>query len=148
MIKFEIKSIDKINEYAAELIRQLNLDNDVVETNCIAFYGEMGAGKTTFIKAICENLGIIDIASSPSFSLINEYLSDSGRNVFHFDFYRINQIEEAYDIGYEDYFYSNNLCLIEWAEKIESLLPDIHFKCNIKILESGSRLVEITKHPL
>ena len=146
MLKFEINSIEEIKEKASLIINKLNLDKDIIKTNCIAFYGEMGAGKTTLIKAICYNLGIIDVTSSPSFSLINEYLSDDGKNVYHFDFYRINDIEEAYDIGYEDYFFSNNLCLIEWAEKIERILPGDHFKCNITILDTNSRLVEITKH--
>ena len=146
MLKFEIKSIEEIQEKAKIIIKELNLNKDIINSNCIAFYGEMGAGKTTLIKAICHNLCIIDITSSPSFSLINEYLSDNGKNVYHFDFYRINDIEEAYDIGYEDYFFSNNLCLIEWAEKIEPLLPKNHIKCNITILDTNSRLVEITRH--
>ena len=145
MLKFEIKTISEIKEKADLIINKLNLDKETINPNCIAFYGEMGAGKTTLIKGICNNLGIVDITSSPSFSLINEYLSDTGKNIYHFDFYRINNIEEAYDIGYEDYFYSNNLCLIEWAENIEVLLPENHFKCNIEILETGSRLVEISK---
>lgn len=86
------------------------------------FYGEMGAGKTTFIKALCKVLGVTDEVSSPTYSLVNEYHTSDGKTVYHFDFYRINSIEEAYDIGYEDYFYSGNICLIEWPQRIEELL--------------------------
>lgn len=86
------------------------------------FYGEMGAGKTTLIKTLCKTLGVQDAVSSPTYSLVNEYRTSSGNPVYHFDFYRINSIEEAYDIGYEDYFYSGHLCLIEWPERIEELL--------------------------
>ena len=90
----------------------------------VAFYGKMGAGKTTFIKILCRRLGAIDIVQSPSFSIINEYKIRQGESIFHFDFYRIKKIEEAFDIGYEDYFYSGSYCFIEWPELIESLLPD------------------------
>jgi len=90
----------------------------------IAFNGEMGVGKTTLIKAICKNLGVISEISSPTFSLVNEYQTQSGQIIYHFDFYRIQSIEEVYDIGYEDYFYSGNLCLIEWPERIAPLLEN------------------------
>ena len=93
-------------------------------TSIIAFYGEMGVGKTTFIKALCKELQITDQVSSPTFALINEYKTKNADSIFHFDFYRIEDIEEVYDIGYEEYFYSGNLCLIEWPEKIHDLLPD------------------------
>jgi tRNA threonylcarbamoyladenosine biosynthesis protein TsaE len=86
------------------------------------FYGEMGAGKTTLIKALCKELGVTDEVSSPTYSLVNEYRTSNGKVVYHFDFYRINSIEEAYDMGYEDYFYSGNTCLIEWPQRIEKLL--------------------------
>ena len=89
-----------------------------------AFFGELGSGKTTFIKAICNELNVIDIVSSPTFSLINEYRSEEGSTIFHMDFYRINSINEALDIGIEDYFTTNNYCFIEWPEKIETLLPN------------------------
>jgi tRNA threonylcarbamoyladenosine biosynthesis protein TsaE len=96
------------------------------------FYGEMGAGKTTFIKEICASLGILTPITSPTFSLVNEYQTPSGKPIYHFDFYRINSIEEVYDIGYEDYFYSGHICLIEWPEKIESLLAgELLFKITL-----------------
>lgn len=102
------------------------------------FYGQMGAGKTTLIKEICKQLEIKDEVSSPSFSLVNEYRSESGKTIYHFDFYRVNTIEEVYDIGYEDYFYSGNLCLIEWPEKIEEILKNE--SCyNIEILLDGDK---------
>lgn len=93
-----------------------------------AFYGEMGSGKTTFIKAICETLGVSDTISSPTFSIVNEYRSAKGEKIFHFDFYRIKSLNEAYDMGYEDYFYSGAYCFIEWPEKIAELLPEEHVK--------------------
>ncbi len=89
-----------------------------------AFYGPMGVGKTTMIKAICLHLGVSDLVSSPSFPIVNHYVSDKGDPVYHFDFYRINKQEEVYDLGYEDYFYSGNYCFIEWPERVEELLPD------------------------
>ncbi len=89
-----------------------------------AFFGEMGAGKTTFIKTICAQLGITDEVTSPTFSIVNEYISTDKDSLFHFDFYRLKSIEEAYDLGYEDYFYSGSYCFIEWPEKIEKLLPE------------------------
>ena len=98
-----------------------------------AFYGQMGAGKTTFIKSLCEVLGVNIAVSSPTFSIVNEYLAENGAKIFHFDFYRINSESEAYDMGYEDYFYSNAYCFIEWPEKIAELLPEDHVKVNITV---------------
>jgi tRNA threonylcarbamoyladenosine biosynthesis protein TsaE len=98
-----------------------------------AFYGQMGAGKTTFIKSLCEALGVNNTVSSPTFSIVNEYLSEKGEKIFHFDFYRINSEAEAYDMGYEDYFYSNAYCFIEWPERIAELLPEDHVKVNITV---------------
>lgn len=98
-----------------------------------AFYGEMGAGKTTFIRYICKNLGINENVSSPTFSIVNEYNDLKGNKVFHFDFYRIKNEQEAVDIGCEEYFQSNSLCLIEWPEKILNLLPNPYVKINIEI---------------
>lgn len=102
------------------------------------FEGEMGAGKTTFIKAFCQELGIRDLVSSPTFSIVNEYDAD-GIPVYHFDFYRLKDIHEAYDIGYEEYFYSNGICLIEWPEKIPGLLPASYIKITIEITGAETR---------
>jgi tRNA threonylcarbamoyladenosine biosynthesis protein TsaE len=119
----------------------------------------MGAGKTTFIKALCEALGVTDEVTSPTFAIVNEYTIDEGRkmkdeglyannsssfnppfsSIFHFDFYRIHRLEEVYDMGYEDYFYSGNLCLIEWPELIEEILPDEAIRVTIAELPDGSR---------
>lgn len=136
-MNIKIESPDKIDEAAIEFIKAMS-DNTV-----FAFRGEMGAGKTTFIKSICENLGVSDTINSPTFAIVNEYRSDSGELIYHFDFYRINKIEEAFDFGYEDYFYSGSLCFIEWPEKIESLLPHDTVNVRIKIQENGSRDVTI-----
>lgn len=108
-----------------------------------AFYGEMGAGKTTFIKAICKSMGVVGAITSPTFSLVNEYITDSGISIYHFDFYRIKNIQEVYDFGYEDYFYSDNICFIEWPELIESLLPDDVVEVRISIDENEQRLISI-----
>lgn len=118
----------------------------------VAFYGKMGAGKTTFIKALCEELGVEDVITSPTFAIVNEYtieergerkdesgLMHSGQPVYHFDFYRIKRLEEVYDMGYEDYFYSGNLCLIEWPELIEEILPDEAIRVTIAEQPDGSR---------
>ncbi|MFT3995126.1 MAG: tRNA (adenosine(37)-N6)-threonylcarbamoyltransferase complex ATPase subunit type 1 TsaE [Dysgonomonas sp.] len=137
MSNIKIDSLETIDEAAVEFIKTMG-DNTV-----FAFRGEMGAGKTTFIKAICENLGVSDTINSPTFAIVNEYRSDSGELIYHFDFYRINKIEEAYDFGYEDYFFSGSLCFIEWPEKIESLLPADVVNVNITISDDGSRNVKI-----
>ena len=142
-MKFEIESLEKLSGTAKQLIDHLDLKAIMESENCIAFYGEMGAGKTTLIKELCRQLGINDATGSPSFSLVNEYVTDEGESVFHFDFYRINDIEEAYDLGYEDYFYSNSLCLIEWPEKVESLLPENHIQLKISIVDDEKRLLEV-----
>jgi tRNA threonylcarbamoyladenosine biosynthesis protein TsaE len=109
--------------------------NEYPEARLFAFYGQMGAGKTTFIKALCGVMAVSDNVSSPTFSLINEYHAGNGERIFHFDFYRIKKIEEAFDVGYEDYFYSGGYCFIEWPELIEPLLPPETVKVQIVVDE-------------
>lgn len=116
--EFKITSVEGLDE-VSEYLMSLRDEADVV-----AFYGTMGAGKTTLIKNLCHKMGVTDEVNSPTFAIVNEYVTDDGTPVYHFDFYRIKRIEEAYDIGYENYFYSGCLCLIEWPELIEPLLPD------------------------
>jgi len=133
----KIKSLAEISDVAKEFISQIG------EHRVFAFYGSMGAGKTTFIKAICEELGVEDVINSPTFAIINEYNTNQGEQIFHFDFYRINKIEEAYDFGYEDYFYSGNFCFIEWPEKIKELIPPDAVEVHIAENEQGEREISI-----
>lgn len=101
------------------------------DNTVFALYGKMGAGKTTFVKALCQELGVEDVVTSPTFAVINEYRSDiAGELIYHFDFYRIKKLEEVYDMGYEDYFYSGALCFIEWPELVEELLPGQYSESN------------------
>lgn len=110
------------------------------------FYGDMGAGKTTLIKEICRHLGVIDPMSSPTFSIVNEYLTDSGEKVFHFDFFRLKGVEEAYDIGTEDYFFSGSYCFVEWPEKVLSLVPDKFVEIRISATSPIFRTIELSVH--
>ena len=114
-------------------------------TKKLAFYGEMGVGKTTFSKALCEALQVQDVVSSPTFSIVNEYLSEQNGTIFHFDFYRLKDEQEAFDMGYEDYFYGNAYCLVEWPEKVENLLPSSFAKVQIQV-ENGERIIKIKIH--
>ena len=132
-MKIIIQNIEGIREAAREFI------NHIGEHRVFAFYGSMGAGKTTFIKAICEELGVDDVITSPTFAIVNEYGTE--RKIYHFDFYRIKKLEEVYDMSYEDYFYSGALCFIEWPELIEPLLPEDAVKVSIEEQEDGSRTV-------
>ena len=118
--------------------------NKMDNRKVFAFYGEMGAGKTTLIKAICKAMGVTETITSPTFSLVNEYKDDDDNPIYHFDFYRIKNIEEAFDFGYEDYFYSGNICFIEWPELIESLLPTEVVEVIIKVDKNGQRLISIS----
>ena len=129
------------HEAAKEFIAAMG-DNTV-----FAFYGKMGAGKTTFIKAVCEELGVTDVINSPTFAIVNEYRSDeNGELIYHFDFYRIKKLEEVYDMGYEDYFYSGALCFIEWPELIEELLPGNAVNVYIEEKEDGTRTVRFDEN--
>ena len=139
---FTITSLEEIDNVAGDFIQYIS-ESDL-QSNIFAFYGKMGAGKTTFIKAICKALGVKDIVNSPTFTIINEYRSSRGFPIYHFDFYRINRLQEAFDIGTEDYFAGNGLCLIEWPEKIAEILPEDHIKVTISTNEDLSRTVEIS----
>ncbi|MBE6257798.1 MAG: tRNA (adenosine(37)-N6)-threonylcarbamoyltransferase complex ATPase subunit type 1 TsaE [Prevotella sp.] len=131
-----INNLENIREAARAFIDAIG-DHKV-----FAFYGSMGAGKTTFVKAICEELGVEDVITSPTFAIINEYSSREGV-IYHFDFYRIKKLEEVYDMGYEDYFYSGALCFIEWPELIEEVLPEDAVKVSIRENADGSRIVQL-----
>ena len=133
-MRLTIDSIDNIRQTAREFV------NNIGDSNVIAFYGKMGAGKTTFIKAICEELGVEDVITSPTFAIVNEYTAANGP-IYHFDFYRIKKLEEVYDMGYEDYFFSGALCLMEWPELIEDILPDDTLRVTITENADGTRTV-------
>ena len=139
MFQTEIKHVSALQDTAKQLL------NYFPEDRIFAFYGGMGAGKTTFIKAICHELGSADYVTSPTFALINEYSTSDGAVIYHFDFYRIKKLEEAFDLGYEDYIYSGNYCFIEWPEMIESLLPEGNIQVKIRETGSGSRIIEAMK---
>ena len=134
-MEIKIKDLEHIREAAQEFISHMG------DHRVFAFYGSMGAGKTTFIKALCEELGVTDVVTSPTFAIVNEYTAADGGRIFHFDFYRIKKLEEVYDMGYEDYFYSDALCFIEWPELIDEVLPDDAVKVTIKENADGTRTV-------
>lgn len=134
MTEIIIPSLNKIADAAKDFVAQIG------DRRVFAFYGSMGAGKTTFIKAVCEELGVTDAVTSPTFAIVNEYNSAHGP-VYHFDFYRINRVAEVMDLGFDDYAYSGNICLMEWPELIEELLPDDTVKVFIKVQEDGTRVV-------
>ena len=137
-MEIKIQSLEQIHEAAREFISAMG-DNTV-----FALYGKMGAGKTTFVKALCEELGVSDVITSPTFAIVNEYRSDEGGELlYHFDFSRIKKLSEVYDMGYEDYFYSGALCFIEWPELVEELLPGDAVKVTIEELEDGTRKIVI-----
>ncbi len=135
MFSEKITSIDGLSTVAKKLIDQFP------DHRVFALYGKMGAGKTTFIQAICKSLGSGDNVTSPTFALINEYNTANNSSIFHFDFYRINDLEEAYDLGYEDYIYSGNYCFIEWPEMIEPLLPENIVAVKIEVQGKENRLI-------
>jgi len=136
--QLSIENLSAIGNAAKAFAQQIG------DRTVFAFKGKMGAGKTTFIKAVCEALGVSETVNSPSFAIINEYVSDiTGETIYHFDFYRINSVQEATNIGAADYFNGGSLCFIEWPEKVESLLPDNTVWVDIVEQEDGSRIVSI-----
>lgn len=136
-----IRSLNEIDKAAKDFIEYASASP--LQSNIFAFFGQMGAGKTTFIKAICRVLGVEDDVNSPTFTIVNEYKSAKGFPVYHFDFYRINKISEAYDIGIDEYFGGDGICLMEWTEKIEEILPDECFKVYVQVDGDGSRRVTV-----
>ncbi len=135
-MELQLKSLADMPEAAEQFIKAID------QNTVFAFYGKMGAGKTTFIKAVCKALGVTDVVNSPTFSIVNEYRSDTtGELIYHFDFYRIKKLEEVYDMGYEDYFYSGALCFIEWPELVEEILPGDVVRVDIEELEDGTRKI-------
>lgn len=132
-----IDSLESIDEAAREFAAALG------ENRIVAFYGSMGAGKTTFISALCRYYGVADDVCSPTFTIVNEYRAADGESIFHFDFYRIDSLREAVDIGFEEYLYSGSLCLIEWPEKVEPLLPEQTLNVRITVAADDSRTIEI-----
>jgi len=136
--ELEIQSLNTIHKTAQEFIELIG------ENTVFAFNGKMGAGKTTFIKAVCEMLGVKETVNSPTFSIVNEYEGTNGRIIFHFDCYRINKVQEALDFGAEEYLYSGNLCFIEWSENIAPILPESIVNVDIEETENGKRKITLT----
>lgn len=136
MTEIIIKDLESIHDAARQFISNMG------EGSVFAFYGSMGAGKTTFVRAICDELGVEDVVTSPTFAIVNEYRSETtGELIYHFDFYRIKKLEEVYDMGYEDYFYSGATCFIEWPELVEELLPEDAIRVTISETDNGCRVV-------
>lgn len=134
MVNFEISDIDQLPEVARKLLESFS------EERFFAFFGKMGVGKTTLIKELCAALGVEDNVCSPTFAIVNEYSTSEGEPVYHFDFYRLKSLAEAYDIGYEEYFYSGCYCFTEWTEKIEELLPEHYVRVTI-VEHDGTRVL-------
>ncbi|GAB7089201.1 tRNA (adenosine(37)-N6)-threonylcarbamoyltransferase complex ATPase subunit type 1 TsaE [Marinifilum fragile] len=137
MTELKINSLEDINSVAAEFIKLVG------DKRIFAMHGAMGVGKTTFVKAICEELGVQDTINSPTFAIVNEYHTAKENIIYHFDFYRIDDVQEAYDFGYEDYFYSDAICFIEWPEKIDSILPNDTVEVHFNEEADGSRRIRI-----
>ncbi|MBB5437155.1 tRNA threonylcarbamoyladenosine biosynthesis protein TsaE [Pedobacter sp. AK017] len=137
-MKLTVNGIEALDEAAEKIL------NYAEDESFFIFEGDMGAGKTTLVKALAKAMGVEEVVSSPTFSIVNEYHAN-GHIIYHFDFYRIKNLQEAYDIGYEEYFYSGNTCFIEWPEKIDGLLPEHYLKIRIETLNENDRLLSISK---
>ena len=137
MLEIKIKSLDGIADAARQFVDAMG------ENKVFAIFGPMGVGKTTFVKAICEILGVEDTITSPTFAIVNEYRTNTGDQIFHFDFYRIRKVEEVYDMGYEDYVYSGAVCFLEWPELIEELLPEDAVRVTLSEEEDGTRTITL-----
>ncbi len=135
MFKITINSINDLPQAAASLLEAFRQERH------FAFYGSMGAGKTTFIKALCQHMGTLDNVTSPTFALVNEYETPEYGNLLHFDFYRLNSINEAFDIGFDDYMDSGNYCFMEWPERVESILPERLVEVKIEAISDTARLL-------
>ncbi len=135
MFSFQINTIDELPQAAEAFLKHFPNER------LFAFYGKMGSGKTTLIKALCRALGSTDPITSPTFALVNEYSTAGNERIFHFDFYRIKSMEEALDIGFDDYIYSGKYCMMEWPENIEDLLPEEIVKVEIEVLDSSARTI-------
>ena len=131
-----VNSLSEIRQSAREFVSSMG------ESSVFAFYGKMGVGKTTFIKAVCEELGVTDVINSPTFAIVNEYLDGRGNPIYHFDFYRIKSEREVYDIGFDEYVDSGNLCFIEWPELIEDFLPEETVKVHVSEQPDGTRIIK------
>ena len=137
MLEIKIKSLDGIADAARQFVDAMG------ENKVFAMFGPMGVGKTTFVKAVCEILGVEDTITSPTFAIVNEYRTNTGDQIFHFDFYRIRKVEEVYDMGYEDYVYSGAVCFLEWPELIEDLLPEDAVRVTLSEEEDGTRTITL-----
>ncbi len=139
MSSFVCPTVSHIESIAQSILKEFP------EERIFAFYGQMGAGKTTFIKKFCEQLHVVVNTSSPTFAIVNDYPTENDESVYHFDFYRIKNRAEALDIGFEEYLYSGYYCLIEWSEKVEDILPDTYVKVEIKVSENEDRIIHVNK---
>lgn len=135
-MKFVVNCVSELKDVSMSILDMIG------NRNIICFYGDLGAGKTTLIKDICKHLGVLDVVSSPTFSIVNEYIWTSDKMIYHFDFFRIETIDEVFDLGYEEYFYMDSLCLIEWPDRIQSLIPSEALRINISKINE-TREIEI-----
>ena len=134
-LNFEINNENELDFISKEIIENF-------KSKVFLFYGEMGVGKTTFIKSICKHLNVLDVVSSPTFSIVNQYVNDQDEFIYHFDFYRTNNKNEIFDIGYEEYLFSDSFCFIEWSERLDNLLPNKYLEIKMK-LRDGNRVIRI-----